>query len=142
MSHGTDVIKMEDRAMSEQFEGRELRELLKYHGVTREVIDLKEKPIFNDVKKDIDIASCDRVPLLRCFLNGSFTEDDTGIGSGLALNYSFLPEATMDFSLRTDTDWFMIMHQSAFVSEDGQTAIPIQKHGSITRKDLEEFIEQ
>lgn len=142
MTEGTDVLKMEERALSEQIEGRDLQALLKHNGVTRSVVDLGQKPIKNGVKKNIDIASCDRVSLLKCFLSGSFTEDKTGIGSGLSRSYTFLPDATMEFSLRTDDDWFIIGHHGAFISEDGQSAIPIQKYGSISKKDLESFIEQ
>lgn len=142
MTAGTDILKMEERAMAEPFQGRVLQDILKHNGVTRSVVDLGEKPVNNGIKKNIDIASCDRISLLKCFLNGSFTEDDTGIGSGLTRRYIYLPQASMEYSLRTDTDWFMIGHRGAFISDDGQSAIPIQKYGSITRKNLEPFIEQ
>lgn len=95
---------------------------------------MKEQPIYNNIdnKKEIDVGSCDRWKLLYNMLKGSYTEDDTPYGNFQSDTYEFVPNITIKYELKTDTDDFNIEHNCAFINEIKTRIIPIQGNSRLT----------
>lgn len=138
LTNKTDVLGCVDKALNQNYENVKLSDLFKNKGVKHEIIDLKEKPDFNQFNNlsEMDIGSCDRMALLNCLLSGNYTESETTFGNYDSLEYDFEPNIKITYKLKTDKETFDIHHKGAFINKTKTRAIIIQSNGSISLKDL------
>jgi hypothetical protein len=131
----TEIEKCINLALNQNFNDKTLRDLYEDKNIDSTVIDMKEKPIFNnaDISKEIDTGSCDRWKLLYNMLKGSYTEDDTHYGNYQSDKYEFVPNIIIKYSLKTDAEEFMIEHKCAFINEIKTRIIPIQENSRLTK---------
>jgi hypothetical protein len=131
----TEIEKCINLALNQNFNDKTLRDLYEDKNIDSTVIDMKEKPIFNnaDISKEIDTGSCDRWKLLYNMLKGSYTEDDTHYGNYQSDKYEFVPNIEIRYNLKTDTEEFIIEHKCAFINEIKTRIIPIQENSRLTK---------
>lgn len=138
LNEKTDIDKCIKVALSQYFHGTLLGDLFDQFQIKSSVINLKEKPVYNDcdADKEVDTGSCDRWSLLYSMLKGSYTENDTSYGNFEDSMYEFIPEIFIKFDLTTDKEHFEIEHYCAFVNTIKTRIIPIQVDSSLgmTRK--------
>lgn len=119
-----------------------MKDLLALKKITRQEIDLKQDSVFNEnnLKKEMDIGSCDRLSLLENMLKGSYTESESTFGNFDNNDYEFLPNIEITYSLQTDKEKFSILHKGAFINKTKTRAIIIQQNSSITSNDVKALI--
>lgn len=130
----TDVDKCIELALSQSVNGVTLKKIYELQKIKRIDINLGEPSIHNntDKREECDIGSCDRPSLLECMLQGSYTESTTEYGkNNLDLNFTFHPNIFINYTLKTDTEYFEILHCCAFVNETMTRIIPLQEHGTL-----------
>lgn len=138
LTNKTDVFSALDNALNQKYQNIKLKDLINIKNIKQEVIDLKETPIFNRCNdmQEMDIGSCDRMPLLNCMLNGDYTESKTSFGNYDCNIYDFIPTIEITYSLQTDKEMFKIHHKGAFVNKTKTRAIIIQSSGTISFNDF------
>lgn len=90
---------------------------------------MNEPPIINSngTNAEIDSGSCDRISLLRCMLEGSYTESDTNFGKDNPnSDFEYSPNLGVIYILKTDEECFAIQHSTAFINKDKTRVIPLQ----------------
>ena len=129
-------------ALKQRFNNIELKDLYEKENIESSSIDMQEKPIYNntDNTKEIDVGSCDRWILLYNMLKGSYTEADTPYGNFQSDKYEFIPNITIKYELKTDTEIFNIEHNCAFINEIRTRIIPIQENSRLTNNWKEDFV--
>lgn len=135
----TDVLSSVNNSLKQMYMNEKLKDLFEDKNITQEIVDLKEIPKlnqFNDML-EMDVCSCDRMPLLKCMLKGDYTESKTNLGNYDSLEYDFVSNVEIVYSLKTDKEDFEIRHLGAFISKSKTRAIIIQSNGRI---DLNQFI--
>ena len=138
MNRNTDVDKCIDVALSQHFNESTLNDYYDKSNISSKLIDMNEEPIFKDTdntKSETDVGSCDRWNLLYCMLKGSYTESDTDYGNFQSDRYEFIPDISIKYELKTDTEKFEIIHNCAFINTIKTRLIPIQENSSLTKKD-------
>lgn len=142
LTNETNVEKSINKALNQEINGEKLKTLLLKRGVKREKVDLKEKPIFNENnnKKEMDICSCDREPLLRAMLGGGYTESETVLGNHECNNYEFMPQIKINYYLKTDYEIFDIKHKGVFLNKTKTQAIILQASSSFLIEDVESML--
>ena len=130
----TEIEKCINIALKQSFNNRQLKNLYEENNIETSVINMKEKPIYNnaDSTKEIDVGSCDRWNLLYNMLKGSYTEDNTPYGNYQSDRYEFIPNIQIKYELKTDTEVFAIEHKCAFINEIKTRIIPIQENSRLT----------
>ena len=130
----TEIEKCINIALKQSFNNRQLKNLYEENNIETSVINMKEKPIYNnaDSTKEIDVGSCDRWNLLYNMLKGSYTEDNTPYGNYQSDRYEFIPNIQIIYELKTDTEVFAIEHKCAFINEIKTRIIPIQENSRLT----------
>ncbi len=133
LNEDTDIEKCIALALEHYFNYIKLVDLYHQFHITSYVIDRDEKPIYNncDPSKEIDTGSCDRWNLLYSMLKGSYTESETSYGNFESDKYEFIPEISIKYDLKTDTEHFEIDHYCAFINTIKTRIIPIQKDSSL-----------
>lgn len=142
INRSTDVDRCIDMALNQLFDNRLLKEIYTSLGIKRVDVDLKQKPLINEIDhdKEIDVSSCDRPSLLNCMLEGSYTESETNFGkSNSDINYRFLPNTCIKYELDVKDECFIIQHHCAFLNEDMTRIIPLQDNSLL---DIEEISSQ
>lgn len=139
LTNKTDIFSCLDNSLNQKFEHIKLKDLFSIRNIQQEVVDLKETPIFNKFngKQEMDIGSCDRIPLLNAMLDGGYTESKTTFGNYDSLEYDYMPNIEINYSLKTDTEEFEIPHKGAFINKTKTRAIIIQSQGTIALKDID-----
>jgi len=139
LSNETDVSSCLKSALSQKIGNVSLEEFLQSKGVTQEISDMQEEPIFNEHngKQEMDAGSCDRLPLLNCMLRGEYTESETSLGNYDCNEFDYVPEIEVTYRLTTDQESFDIKHSGAFINKTRTKIIIIQEDGSISKKDIE-----
>lgn len=134
ISKDTEIEKCINIALKQSFNNRQLKNLYEENNIETSVINMKEKPIYNnaDSTKEIDVGSCDRWNLLYNMLKGSYTEDNTPYGNYQSDRYEFIPNIQIIYELKTDTEVFVIEHKCAFINEMKTRIIPIQENSRLT----------
>ena len=130
----TDVDKCIELALSQSVNGVTLKRIYELQKIKRIDINLGEPSIHNNTDKieECDIGSCDRPSLLECMLQGSYTESTTEYGKNNPdLDFTFHPDIFINYSLKTDTEYFEILHCGAFINETMTRIIPLQEHGTL-----------
>lgn len=129
----TNVEKCVNTALNQLFDDVKLKDIYEKEKIEQSIIDLKEAPIFNQYKNEIeiDVGSCDRWKLLYNMLKGSYTEDDTNYGNHQSDNYEFLSNLYIKYELKTDKEEFIIEHKCAFINELKTRLIPIQENSRL-----------
>lgn len=130
----TEIENCINVALNQNFNDKTLRDLYKDKKIDSYVVDMKEKPILNniDITKEIDVGSCDRWKLLYNMLKGSYTEDNTPYGNYQSDKYEFVPNIVIKYNLKTDIEEFIIEHRCAFINEIKTRIIPIQDNSKLT----------
>lgn len=130
----TEINKCITTAMKQNFNAVELKDIYEEENIEESFVDLNEQAILNnaDKTKEIDVGSCDRWKLLYNMLKGSYTEDDTHYGNFQSDKYEFIPNITIKYELKTDTENFIIEHNCAFMNEIKTRIIPIQENSRLT----------
>lgn len=116
-------------ALNQAFESSILRNAFVSLEIKRSDVDLREQPIYNgsDRKKEVDVGSCDRPSLLDSMLEGSYTQSDTNYGkSNNDKSYQFRSNIYIGYSLKTDTEAFVVEHHCAFLNDNKTRIIPLQ----------------
>lgn len=134
LNKDTEIEKCINVALKQSFNNRQLKNLYEENNIETSVINMKEKPIYNnaDSTKEIDVGSCDRWNLLYNMLKGSYTEDNTPYGNYQSDRYEFIPNIQIIYELKTDTEVFAIEHKCAFINEIKTRIIPIQENSRLT----------
>lgn len=140
----TDIEECIKRALSQPIGHITIGDILKFRKVQRELVDLKEKPIYNEhnSKDEADVGSCDRLPLLKCMLEGSYTESETGLGNHTENNFSFNENVKIRYALFTNEEVFNISHTGAFLNSDKTRAIILQENSSLSLEDVYKLLPQ
>lgn len=130
----TDVEKCVNIALSQMFGNVQLKEIYENIGIKSEVINLNEKPVFNQSNPadEIDVGSCDRWNLLFSMLKGSYTESETSYGNFQSDKYEFIPNIKIVYKLKVKKEMFLIEHECAFINSIKTRIIPIQKNSPLT----------
>ena len=138
LANETDVFACLGNALNQVCNNIKLKDLLAAQNVKREIIDLKQAPKFNSFngKKEMDIGSCDRVPLLNCMLNGNYTESETSLGNYDCNEWDFNKDIEISYNLKTDSEVFDIHHKGVFINKTKTKAIIIQSQGPISSKNI------
>lgn len=119
-------------ALSQSFNGSKLQDVYDRFLITGTVIDLDEPAIDNGIEQEIDVGSCDRPSLLKCMLEGSYTQSDTNYGKDNEdNNYNFTSEVFIEYKLITDKECFKITHHCAFLNESKTRIIPLQDNSKL-----------
>ena len=139
LTNKTNVLSCLENTLNQKYENIKLKDLFANKNIKQEIIDMKEKPIFNQHNniQEMDIGSCDRVSLLNCMLNGDYTESKTTFGNYDCNEYDFCPNIEITYVLKTDKEKFEIHHKGAFLNKTKTRAIIIQSQGSIRLAVLE-----
>lgn len=137
----TDIEKCIDTALNQFFENSILIDLYNKLKIKSKVIDLKEKPLYNnsDEENEIDVGSCDRWNLLYNMLQGLYTETNNSYGNFSSDKYFFIPNLKIKYELKTDKEEFIIEHNCAFINTTKTRLIPIQENSSLTKNSKEVF---
>ena len=131
VNKNTNIDGCINMALRQEFKGISLSYLFNLLHIERKDVDLKETPLLShaDHKKEIDVGSCDRPELLESMLQGSYTENDTGLGKeNIEVDFSFIPDIYLKYSFMTDEEIFNIEHQCAFINKDKSRIIPLQEN--------------
>lgn len=130
----TEIENCINVALNQNFDNMKLKDLYKQENIKSSIIDMNEQAISNnkDIRKEIDVGSCDRWKLLYNMLKGSYTEDDTPYGNYQSDKYEFVPNIQIKYELKTDTEIFEIKHNCAFINEIKTRIIPIQDNSRLT----------
>lgn len=138
LTNETDVFACLGKALNQAYHNIKLKDLLSSKNVKQEIVDLKQTPKFNSFngKKEMDIGSCDRVPLLNCMLNGNYTESETCLGNYDCNEWDFNEDIEIKYNLKTDCEVFDIHHKGVFINKTKTKAIIIQSQGPISLKDM------
>ena len=133
LTNKTDVFTCLDNALNQKIGNIKLKDLYAINDIKYEIIDLKESPQFNNFNNmnEMDIGSCDRMPLLNCMLNGDYTESKTSFGNYDCNEYDFKPNIEIVYRLQTSQEEIEIHHKGAFINKTKTRAIIIQSNGSI-----------
>lgn len=129
----TNVDECIKNALKQDINGMNLEDIFKENNIEETVIDMHEEPIHkdNDMKKETDTGSSDRMSLLRSMLKGSYTEED-GDSPNKGETFRYIPEEVdVRYLLVTDSEFFDISHKHAFTNSDGTVLIPLQEKSSI-----------
>lgn len=139
----TDINNCINIALSQYINNLKLRDIYNNYSIEGTVVDLKETAINNDSdsSKEIDVGSCDRPGLLKCMLEGSYTESDTDYGkSNSDTDYTLTSDFSIEYKLITDKEYFKINHNVAFINKNMTRVIPLQDNSSLDIKMIyEEF---
>ncbi len=130
----TEIEKCIDIALKQNFNNKFLKDIYEENDIKSSIVDKKEAPIYNDsnIKKEIDVLSCDRWNLLYNMLKGSYTEDNTHYDNNKSNKYEFIPDMKINYELKTDEEIFLIEHKCAFINETKTKIIPIQENSRLT----------
>ena len=131
----TDIDKCISIALNQFFEDNILQDLYNRLNIKSLVIDMKEKPIYNNsnMEEEIDVGSCDRWNLLYNMLQGLYTETNNSYGNFSSDKYFFIPDLFIKYELSTDTEKFDIEHKCAFINTTKTRLIPIQENSPLTK---------
>lgn len=136
INQNTNIDKCIDIAFNQSFGESILKDLYQKLNIKSSIIDMKEKPINNNIVNDeVDVGSCDRWPLLYNMLQGLYTETNNTYGNFSSDKYYFIPDLFIKYDLTTDTEKFEIEHKCAFINTTKTRLIPIQENSSLTRKE-------
>ena len=137
LDDGTDLESQIKTALQQKVDDKTLLDIFDAHKIKIKTVDLKEKPIKNKYSADPDIASCDRYELLKCMLEGCYTEDKIGFQiSGTWQNIKYNPNADIEIKLTTDEEIIDIKHNALIytnIQGFGNRIIIIQNESGITR---------
>ncbi len=138
LTNETDVFACLEKALNQAYCNIKLKDLLSIKNVKQEIVDLNQTPKFNSFngRKEMDIGSCDRMPLLNCMLNGNYTESETCLGNYDCNEWDFNEDIEITYNLKTDCEVFDIHHKGVFINETRTKAIIIQSQGKILLSDL------
>ena len=132
----TDIDKCIKTALNNYYLDSNLEEIYKKLNINQKSVDLFEKPIKKEeIKKEIDVGSCDRWSLLKEMLKGNYTEDETLslYGNYQDNHYEYLPDLKIKYDLTTDNEHFVIEHKCAFINSIKTRLIPIQENSKLTK---------
>ena len=131
----TDIDKCISIALNQFFEDNVLQDLYNRLNIKSSVIDMKEKPIYNNanMEEEIDVGSCDRWNLLYNMLQGLYTETNNSYGNFSSDKYFFIPDLFIKYELSTDNEKFDIEHKCAFINTTKTRLIPIQENSPLTK---------
>lgn len=134
INEDTEIEKCINIALEQYYKNKKLQDLYNSFNIKRNIIDMKEDPIYNsaDKTREIDVGSCDRWKLLYNMLKGSYTESNTVYGNFQSDKYEFVPNLFIKYELKTDIEKFEIVHECAFINTIGTRLIPIQENSKIT----------
>lgn len=128
----TDINACIKESLGQSFNGSKLQDVYDRFSITATAVDLEEPAIDNGIEQEIDVGSCDRPSLLKCMLEGSYTQSDTDYGKGNEdNNYSFTSEVFIEYKLITDEECFKITHHCAFLNESKTRIIPLQDNSKL-----------
>lgn len=138
----TDVLRCVHEALSQKIDNITLDELLSKQKIKEEIVDLREQTILtkSNNKEQMDVGSCDRLPLLKSMLEGSYTESETEYGNSDRSEFKYYADICVNYHLVIDKEIFDISHKGVLINRSKTRVIPIQTSGSITEQDLEEVL--
>ena len=134
INKNTNIEKCISVALNQFYGEGVLLDVYKQLKISRQDIDLKEKPKYkkDEDREEIDVGSCDRWPLLYSMLKGYYTESKSEYGNFQSDKYYFIPELSIEYSLVVKNETFNIVHKCAFINTIETRLIPIQENSSLT----------
>lgn len=134
INYNTNIEKCAEIALNQYYGDAVLRDLYQKLNINFSVIDMKEKPIENNITdEEIDVGSCDRWNLLFNMLQGLYTETSSSYGNFSSDKYYFIPDLFIKYDLKTNDEIFEILHKCAFINTTKTRLIPIQENSPLTQ---------
>lgn len=136
----TDIDFCVNNALNQKVDGVRLLDIFNKNHITSCVVDMKQSPVFNQYNlnggAEIDVGSCDRMPLLEQMLKGHYTEEDSKYGNYDNIDYVYDSKVKVKIKLKTDEELFEINHKGLFINATKTRIIILQENSEINFEEI------